>query len=72
MDDNWWPRVHHAGEQFKTANGDWIVWINSKCYQVAGSAPPAYAPGANLLQTICPGEPGTARGTPPSQPPAHN
>lgn len=56
-DDNWWPRAqHHAGDQFKTANGDWVVWINSSCYQVAGSAAPASALGAPLSQTICPGE----------------
>src|ERR1700722_7001054 len=29
-EENWWPRTrHHAGEQFKTPSGDWIVWINS-------------------------------------------
>lgn len=71
-EDNWWPRAHHAGEQLKTANGDWIVWINSKCYQVASSVPPTYMAGATLPQTICPGEPGTARAALPSQSPARN
>jgi hypothetical protein len=28
-------REHHAGDQLKTANGDWIVWINANCYQIA-------------------------------------
>lgn len=61
-EDHWWQRApHHAGDQFKTANGDWIVWINSSCYQVAGAAPPAYAL-ATLPQTICPGESSTPRG----------
>lgn len=62
-DDNWWPRArHHAGEQFKTANGDWIVWINASCYQVASSNLSAYALGTALPQTICPGQSGTPRG----------
>jgi hypothetical protein len=55
-EDNWWPQgVHHAGEQFKTANGDWIVWINSNCYQVASSAPTGSASTASLPQTLCRG-----------------
>jgi hypothetical protein len=53
-EDNWWPRAQHrAGDQFKTANGDWIVWINPRCYQVASAAAPAYAPGVALAQTVC-------------------
>jgi hypothetical protein len=60
-EQNWWPRVkHHAGDQFKTASGDWIVWINASCYQVASSAM-TYAPGAALPQTICPGDSRTPR-----------
>jgi hypothetical protein len=60
-EDNWWPQAqHHAGERFKTANGDWIVWINANCYQVAGAGPSAYALGALLPQTICQGQPGIA------------
>jgi hypothetical protein len=52
-EDNWWPHAqHYAGEQFKTANGDWIVWINASCYQVAGSGPSPYALGA-LPRTVC-------------------
>jgi hypothetical protein len=53
-DDNWWPhQKHHAGERFKTANGDWIVWINASCYQVANSAPGNEAAGAMPLKTTC-------------------
>lgn len=60
-EDNWWPRArHHAGEQFKTATGDWIVWINASCYQVATSAANA-AMGVMLPQTICPVESGGVR-----------
>jgi hypothetical protein len=57
-EENWWPR-HHAGEQFKTANGDWIVWINESCYRVASSG--AYVPGATLPPTVCPGRTGAPR-----------
>jgi hypothetical protein len=65
-DDNWWPRIqHHAGEQYKIANGDWIVWINASCYQVANSGSPTYAPDSTLPQTICPGKLGAPAGKPP-------
>lgn len=61
-DDNWWPRAqHHAGEQFKTANGDWIVWINASCYRVASSGPNAYARDATLPPVICPDQPSISR-----------
>src|SRR6185312_7344984 len=26
---------HNAGDRYKTASGDWIVWINSICYQIS-------------------------------------
>lgn len=65
-DDNWWPRTpHHAGEQYKIANGDWIVWINASCYQVASSGSPAYTLDSTLRQTICPGKRGASAGNPP-------
>jgi hypothetical protein len=52
-DDNWWPRSrHHAGDQYKTAAGDWVVWINANCYQIASAA--AYALGALQPKTVCP------------------
>jgi len=57
-EEHWWPR-HRAGEQFKTANGDWIVWVNESCYRVASSG--AYVPGATLPPTVCPGKTSTAR-----------
>jgi hypothetical protein len=61
-EENWWPRArHYAGEQYKTANGDWIVWINESCYQIAVSGPSIYAPAATPPQTICPGSANTAR-----------
>jgi len=34
--DSWLARQpHHAGERLRTENGDWIVWIDADCYQVA-------------------------------------
>jgi hypothetical protein len=34
--DSWLARQpHHAGEHSRTDSGDWIVWIDSDCYQVA-------------------------------------
>jgi hypothetical protein len=61
-EENWWPQRHHAGDQYKTASGDWIVWINAGCYQVANASADANSPGALLPQTFCPGESSTSRG----------
>lgn len=56
-EDGWWPRGRHfAGEQYRTAGGDWIVWINASCYQVASAGASALTPGVLLPQTICPRE----------------
>lgn len=60
--DEWWPREHHAGDQFKTDSGDWIVWINANCYQVASWRSSAPAFGASPPQTICRAENGTPHG----------
>jgi hypothetical protein len=62
-EEHWWPRSrHHAGEQYKTDNGDWIVWISEGCYQVATAGPNPNTPGAMLPLTVCPGESSTPRG----------
>jgi hypothetical protein len=59
-EDTWWPRApHHAGDEFKTPSGDWIVWISASCYRVAGSRP-AYASDTTLPHAICIGEAGAA------------
>jgi len=51
-EDNGWPQAQHrTGDRFRTTNGDWMVWINASCYQLAGSGPKSYA---LLPQTICP------------------
>jgi hypothetical protein len=31
------PPVHHKGEQFPTADGQWIVFVSDDCYQVSKS-----------------------------------
>jgi hypothetical protein len=60
--DEWWPGEHHAGDQFKTDSGDWIVWINADCYQVASWHSSAPTFGASPPPTICRGESGAPRG----------
>jgi hypothetical protein len=51
--DGWTPHKHHAGEQSRTASGDWIVWINASCYQVASWHSGAPAVGATPPPTVC-------------------
>jgi hypothetical protein len=64
-EDHWWPRAqHHAGDQFKTPNGDWIVWINESCYQLTSPVPGTSASGAPPPPTICLGQPGAPRNDP--------
>lgn len=54
-------REHHAGDQMKTASGDWIVWISANCYQIASWH--ADAPvGAISPRTICRKPPSAPRG----------
>jgi hypothetical protein len=51
-DDNWLPNAQHRpGELLKTASGDWIVWINANCYEIATAGP--HVVGAALPETIC-------------------
>ena len=62
-EEKWWPLARHrAGDQFKTANGDWIVWVNASCYQVASSKANPPAVGAPPPPTICPGDAHAAPG----------
>ena len=44
---------HHAGDRFKTESGDWIVWINADCYQVASWHSDATVLDTLSPQTIC-------------------
>jgi hypothetical protein len=46
-------REHHAGDQMKTASGDWIVWINADCYQIAAWHSETPAVGTISPKTIC-------------------
>ncbi len=55
-------REHHAGDQVKTPSGDWIVWINADCYQIASWRPGSSAFGAISPQTICRNPGPTAHG----------
>jgi hypothetical protein len=60
--DEWWPRQHHAGDQFKTESGDWIVWISNECYQIAVAHSNPAAVSTSTPQTICPKKRDTRRG----------
>jgi hypothetical protein len=51
--EEWWRREHHAGDRFKNDAGDWIVWINADCYQVAGWRSNASPIGVPPPPTIC-------------------
>lgn len=53
-------RDHHAGDQMKTASGDWIVWISADCYQIASWHSDAPAGGAISPRIICRNPAGTA------------
>ncbi|HEY0745962.1 MAG TPA: hypothetical protein VGD63_04630 [Steroidobacteraceae bacterium] len=60
--DEWWPRQHHAGDQYKTESGDWIVWISAECYQIAVAHSNPAAVSTSTPQTICPPKHGAPRG----------
>jgi hypothetical protein len=52
-DDRWRPGTHYAGEKFKTASGDWIVWLNANCYEIASAGSGAYARIAPPAEPVC-------------------
>jgi hypothetical protein len=54
-DDRWWRRPHKVGDRFKTPSGDWVVWINPRCYQVATAAARSTT-NVQMPQTVCPDE----------------
>jgi hypothetical protein len=60
--DEWWSRGHHAGDRFKTDSGDWIVWVNADCYQIASWNSRAAESGASPSRTICSAQRGAPRG----------
>jgi hypothetical protein len=52
--DGWLPLgPHHAGDKYRTESGDWIVWIDSNCYQIATWRDGAPLQDENPPQTIC-------------------
>jgi len=58
-EDHWRLHAqHHAGERFKTESGDWIVWLNANCYEIAHAGSGAYAHVAPLTEPICHEHPG--------------
>jgi hypothetical protein len=60
-DDHWPLRAQHrAGERFKTENGDWMVWVDANCYEIARAASGASAHVAPLTEPICEDRPGAA------------
>ena len=52
-DDRWWRRPHKVGDKYKTPTGDWVVWINTRCYQVATAATRS-ATNLQAPETVCP------------------
>jgi len=60
-EDDHWPlhAQHHAGERFKTENGDWMVWLDANCYEIARAGSGAYPRAAPLTEPICQDRPGT-------------
>jgi hypothetical protein len=57
-EEHWHPgKQHHAGEKFKNANGDWIVWIDANCYEIASAGSRAYAHVAPLTEPVCQDQP---------------
>ena len=52
-DDRWWRRPHKVGDKYKTPGGDWVVWINPRCYQVATAAARSVT-HVQMPETVCP------------------
>ncbi len=51
--DYWLRELLHAGDQLKTANGDWIIWTDANCFQIARSDPLTAAPLATSPEVTC-------------------
>jgi hypothetical protein len=52
--DGWLPiGEHHAGDKYRTESGDWIVWIDGNCYQIATWRDGTPVRDENPPQTIC-------------------
>jgi hypothetical protein len=56
--DGWLPvGEHHAGDKYRTESGDWIVWIDSNCYQIATWRDGTPVRDENPPHTICVNKP---------------
>ena len=53
FDDAWLYAKHRRGEEFKTPDGDWIVWIDANCYQVAAARTGSGASGGPQGRIYC-------------------
>ncbi|HEX4151584.1 MAG TPA: hypothetical protein VHY75_05175 [Steroidobacteraceae bacterium] len=63
--DGWLPdRQRRPGASMRTESGDWIVWINGSCYQIASWHHGAPAREAAKPPTLCIDERGMARAVP--------
>ncbi len=47
------PGEHHAGDKYRTESGDWVVWIDSNCYQIASWREGTPVRDETPPQTIC-------------------
>jgi hypothetical protein len=49
---------HKAGDQYRTENGDWVVFVTKNCYQISSSIPNLFSSILRTLplQTYCPGK----------------
>lgn len=57
------PAEHHAGEQFRTDDGRWVVYVNDNCYQVSDPLASSNASANGMgVQTYCKGRSKTPRG----------
>jgi hypothetical protein len=57
------PPEHRAGEQFRTDDGRWVVYVSDDCYQISDPFAPANALANGMgEQTYCKGKPITPRG----------
>jgi len=57
--------THHAGEEYRSAEGDSIVWVSERCYidsPVPDLALASALAHAALPRTVCPGDSKEARG----------
>jgi hypothetical protein len=52
--EGWLPQQEHrAGDKLRTDNGDWIVWVDTNCYQIAKWFAGASVPAVGPPRTIC-------------------